>query len=189
MPSLSAILQVIRSLLEPTKYVIVVEHDLSVLDYLSDFICCLYGKPGAYGVVTMPFSVREGINIFLSGEQHSLKPNSSGTAQPCFARQLPGQCIAAAQHDCNLTASPAEPCRPCPAVYTLHSSVCLHVQDSTLHVQDSTTHQCTQSALQALWPFSELKSPFITHTQPDSLGPFPLQALCPLRICGSGRRA
>ncbi|KAJ6925318.1 hypothetical protein NC651_009855 [Populus alba x Populus x berolinensis] len=49
------------------NYVIVVEHDLSVLDYLSDFICCLYGKPGAYGVVTLPFSVREGINIFLSG--------------------------------------------------------------------------------------------------------------------------
>ena len=43
------------------RYVIVVEHDLSVLDYLSDFICCLYGVPGAYGVVTMPFSVREGI--------------------------------------------------------------------------------------------------------------------------------
>jgi ATP-binding cassette, sub-family E, member 1 len=28
---------------------------------------CLYGKPGAYGVVTLPFSVREGINIFLAG--------------------------------------------------------------------------------------------------------------------------
>lgn len=25
------------------------------------------GVPGAYGVVTMPFSVREGINIFLAG--------------------------------------------------------------------------------------------------------------------------
>jgi len=37
------------------------------LDYLSDFICCLYGIPGAYGVVTMPFSVREEINIFLDG--------------------------------------------------------------------------------------------------------------------------
>lgn len=49
------------------NYVIVVEHDLSVLDYLSDFICVLYGVPGAYGVVTMPFSVREGINIFLAG--------------------------------------------------------------------------------------------------------------------------
>lgn len=59
--------QVIRELLDPKRYVIVVEHDLSVLDYLSDFICCLYGKPGAYGVVTLPFSVREGINIFLAG--------------------------------------------------------------------------------------------------------------------------
>uniref|UniRef100_A0A7S0SPZ0 ATP-binding cassette transporter n=1 Tax=Mantoniella antarctica TaxID=81844 RepID=A0A7S0SPZ0_9CHLO len=59
--------RVIRSLIGNDKYVIVVEHDLSVLDYLSDFICCLYGKPGAYGVVTMPFGVREGINIFLAG--------------------------------------------------------------------------------------------------------------------------
>ncbi|KAJ2809373.1 Fe-S cluster-binding ribosome biosynthesis protein [Coemansia guatemalensis] len=59
--------RVIRSLLEATKYVIVVEHDLSVLDYLSDFICILYGTPSAYGVVTMPYSVREGINIFLDG--------------------------------------------------------------------------------------------------------------------------
>jgi len=44
-----------------------VEHDLAVLDYLSDYVCCLYGTPGAYGVVTMPFSVREGINVFLAG--------------------------------------------------------------------------------------------------------------------------
>jgi len=60
---------VIRSMLEVKEgvYVIVVEHDLAVLDYLSDYICCLYGVPGAYGVVTMPFSVREGINIFLAG--------------------------------------------------------------------------------------------------------------------------
>ena len=56
-----------RNLINPDKYIIVVEHDLSVLDYLSDFVCCLYGVPGAYGVVTMPFSVREGINIFLDG--------------------------------------------------------------------------------------------------------------------------
>ena len=44
-----------------------VEHDLSILDYLSDYVCVLYGEPGAYGVVTMPFSVREGINVFLAG--------------------------------------------------------------------------------------------------------------------------
>ncbi|TPX40468.1 hypothetical protein SeMB42_g05986 [Synchytrium endobioticum] len=60
--------RVIRSLLQPKCYVIVVEHDLSVLDYLSDFICVLYGMPSAYGVVTLPFGVREGINIFLDGK-------------------------------------------------------------------------------------------------------------------------
>ena len=57
----------IRNLLSPDNYVVVVEHDLSVLDYLSDFICCLYGVPGVYGVVTLPSGVREGINIFLDG--------------------------------------------------------------------------------------------------------------------------
>ena len=57
----------IRALTGPDKFVIVVEHDLSVLDYLSNFVCVLYGVPGAYGVVTLPFSVREGINIFLDG--------------------------------------------------------------------------------------------------------------------------
>lgn len=58
---------IIRSLLEPSKYVIAVEHDLSVLDYLSDFVCILYGVLSVYGVVTLPSSVREGINIFLDG--------------------------------------------------------------------------------------------------------------------------
>ncbi|KAI9800102.1 MAG: Fe-S cluster-binding ribosome biosynthesis protein [Sarcosagium campestre] len=59
--------RIIRGLLQPDNYVIAVEHDLSVLDYLSDFICVLYGRPAVYGVVTMPASVREGINIFLDG--------------------------------------------------------------------------------------------------------------------------
>lgn len=59
--------RVIRGLVNATNYVIVVEHDLATLDYLSDFICVLYGVPGTYGVVTMPYSVREGINIFLDG--------------------------------------------------------------------------------------------------------------------------
>lgn len=72
--------EVIRSLLNPNCYVIAVEHDLSVLDYLSDFVCCLYGKPSMYGVVTMPYSVREGrqhaefdlslVNHFGTRHQH-----------------------------------------------------------------------------------------------------------------------
>ena len=40
---------------------------MSVLDYLSDLVCILYGKASGYGVVTMPMSVREGINAFLDG--------------------------------------------------------------------------------------------------------------------------
>ena len=76
--------RVIRSLLSPSTYVIVVEHDLSVLDYLSDFICVLYGMPSAYGVVTLPFSVREGINIFLDG--HVLINVHFGHALPSFPK-------------------------------------------------------------------------------------------------------
>ncbi|KAK6463185.1 P-loop containing nucleoside triphosphate hydrolase protein [Scheffersomyces coipomensis] len=59
--------EVIRSLLSATTYIICVEHDLSVLDYLSDFVCILYGAASVYGVVSLPSSVREGINIFLDG--------------------------------------------------------------------------------------------------------------------------
>ena len=59
--------KVIRNLVTATNYVVIVEHDLATLDYLSDFVCVLYGRPGTYGVVTMPYSVREGINIFLDG--------------------------------------------------------------------------------------------------------------------------
>jgi ATP-binding cassette subfamily E protein 1 len=57
----------IRDLLKPDNYVICVEHDLAVVDYLSDFVCVLYGRPGVYGIVTMPFGCREGINVFLEG--------------------------------------------------------------------------------------------------------------------------
>lgn len=49
------------------KYVVVVEHDLSVLDFICNQVCLLYGEPSAYGVVTKPSGVREGINIYLDG--------------------------------------------------------------------------------------------------------------------------
>jgi ATP-binding cassette subfamily E protein 1 len=35
--------RMIRSLLGADNYVIAVEHDLSILDYMSDFVCVLYG--------------------------------------------------------------------------------------------------------------------------------------------------
>jgi len=49
------------------KYVMVVEHDLATLDFLADRIHIFYGKPGVFGVVSKPYAVKNGINIFLSG--------------------------------------------------------------------------------------------------------------------------
>ena len=62
---------------------VVVEHDLAVLDYLSDFICCLYGKPGAYGVVTMPFSVREVWLMPASGQSRSVSSTNAAAWPGC----------------------------------------------------------------------------------------------------------
>jgi len=59
--------KVIRSLKEDNKIIIVAEHDLAVLDYLSDQVCVFYGKPGVYGIVSHVHSVRTGINIYLNG--------------------------------------------------------------------------------------------------------------------------
>jgi ATP-binding cassette subfamily E protein 1 len=47
--------------------VIVAEHDLAILDYLSDQICIFYGDPGVYGIVSHVHGVRVGINIYLEG--------------------------------------------------------------------------------------------------------------------------
>ncbi len=57
----------IQHLSELGKSVIIVEHDLSILDYVSDLICIFYGEPGTYGVVSHPHGTRVGINIFLDG--------------------------------------------------------------------------------------------------------------------------
>jgi len=56
-----------RNLGTQGKRVVVVEHDLAILDYMSDYICLLYGKAGAYGIISHPQGVRVGINIYLGG--------------------------------------------------------------------------------------------------------------------------
>jgi len=62
------IAKVIRELVEKKQtHVLVAEHDLAILDYISDVVNIYYGEPNAYGIVSKPHSVREGINIFLDG--------------------------------------------------------------------------------------------------------------------------
>jgi ATP-binding cassette subfamily E protein 1 len=45
----------------------VVEHDLTFLDFLSDYIEVLYGGATAYGIVSTVMSTKVGINVFLDG--------------------------------------------------------------------------------------------------------------------------
>ncbi|MFX0080139.1 MAG: ribosome biogenesis/translation initiation ATPase RLI [Candidatus Hodarchaeota archaeon] len=59
--------KLIRTLSEENKTIIVVEHDLAILDYLSDYVSILYGEPGVYGIISHPQGVRVGINIYLNG--------------------------------------------------------------------------------------------------------------------------
>jgi ATP-binding cassette subfamily E protein 1 len=49
------------------RAVLVVEHDLAILDLLADVLHIGYGRPGAFGVITDPKSVRNGINEYLKG--------------------------------------------------------------------------------------------------------------------------
>lgn len=74
----------------PGSHIIVIEHDLSILDYISDELYIVYGKAGAYGIVSKPLTTLEGINMYLSGyitsqnvrfrdEEFNLKPSSELT--------------------------------------------------------------------------------------------------------------
>ncbi len=49
------------------KQVIVIEHDLAVLDFLADEVYLLYGSEGTYGIIAQPRAVRSAINTYLSG--------------------------------------------------------------------------------------------------------------------------
>lgn len=60
------IAKIIRRLAEE-KGVIVVEHDLAVLDFIADTVYLMYGSEGAYGVIAQPRGVRNAINTYLSG--------------------------------------------------------------------------------------------------------------------------
>jgi ATP-binding cassette, sub-family E, member 1 len=84
--------RLIKSICEKNlgSYVIVIEHDLSILDYISDELYIIYGRAGAYGIVSKPLTILEGINMYLSGyistqnvrfrdEEFNLKPGSDFT--------------------------------------------------------------------------------------------------------------
>lgn len=61
------IANLIRELSNDGNYIFLVEHDLSVLDYISDFLCLMYGEPSAFGVISTPTITSRAINMFFDG--------------------------------------------------------------------------------------------------------------------------
>ncbi len=61
--------KLIRELAEE-RPVVIVEHDLAILDMLADTVHVGYGKPAVFGIITRPKGVRVGINQYLEGYLH-----------------------------------------------------------------------------------------------------------------------
>ena len=60
--------KVIRRFAESTeKTVLVVDHDIYLIDLLSDRLMVFDGVPGSYGIAHTPLEMREGMNAFLKG--------------------------------------------------------------------------------------------------------------------------
>ncbi len=60
--------RLLRELADENKIVVVVEHDTAILDFTSDKVHILYGKPHAFGICTRhSYVVKKGINSFLLG--------------------------------------------------------------------------------------------------------------------------
>ena len=58
---------VVRDLVDRGKRVLVVEHDLAILDVLCDLVHIIYGERSAYGIFTPPRPTRTAINAYLDG--------------------------------------------------------------------------------------------------------------------------
>jgi len=57
----------LRSLVRDDVGIVVVEHDLVVLDFLADLTHLVFGESGAYGIVSQPKHTRNAINVYLDG--------------------------------------------------------------------------------------------------------------------------
>lgn len=57
----------IKSLADDNTAVMVIEHDLIILDYMTDMIHLMYGHESVYGVVSGLKTAKNGINVYLSG--------------------------------------------------------------------------------------------------------------------------
>ena len=61
------VVRIIQELVQEGKRIIVIEHDLAILDVLCDLVHVVYGQRAAYGIFTPPRTTRTAINAYLEG--------------------------------------------------------------------------------------------------------------------------
>ncbi len=59
--------EVLQKLKEDDKAFLVVDHDLAILDYMSDIVHLFYGEPNKFGIISRILNVKNGINTYLNG--------------------------------------------------------------------------------------------------------------------------
>lgn len=57
----------IQSLADANTAVMIIEHDLIILDYLTDLIHINFGEENCYGIISLPKVSKTGINMYLEG--------------------------------------------------------------------------------------------------------------------------
>jgi ATP-binding cassette subfamily E protein 1 len=57
----------LQSLADPETAVMLIDHDMIILDYMSELVHLVYGKENGYGITSQPKSTKVGINVYLDG--------------------------------------------------------------------------------------------------------------------------
>jgi ATP-binding cassette subfamily E protein 1 len=71
--------RVVRSLAQEREAgILVIDHDIYLIDILSEGLVVFSGDPGRYGVAEGPYSMREGMNRFLQTLGITFRRDRSG---------------------------------------------------------------------------------------------------------------
>lgn len=87
----------IQTISSENTAILAIEHDLIILDYMTESLNLMYGHEGVYGIVSGIKSTREGINAFLEGylreenirfRDHAIKFEKSQDSKKSIPRPL-----------------------------------------------------------------------------------------------------
>ncbi len=107
----------------PERAIILIEHDLIIMDYVADIVHILYGKENAYGITSQPKTVKNGINVYLGG--YLKEENVRFRDKPITFDVRPPN---VAERDTELVTWPA--------ITVQHPGFAFHASPGTIHAHD-----------------------------------------------------